>query len=104
MTKAQDTHPQPNYIAVFGWLTLLTAVEVAFSYVQNIFPSLEAMGLAQGLLRAGLITVLVAIAVAKAALVGLFFMHLKYDSRWYSVVLIVSLFFAVLFSWALFKF
>lgn len=88
MAAAHPTpHLRPNYLAVFAWLTVLTAVEVGFSYLP----------LPSGLM----VTLLVSIAVAKAALVVLYFMHLRYDSRWYALILIVALFFALLFGWGL---
>ena len=45
----------------------------------------------------GRLNIVVALGIAsiKASLVGLFFMHLKYDDRFNSVVLVSALFFAV---------
>ena len=66
------------------WLGLLvfTAVTVAVSYFNfGIFNIVVAMG----------------IASIKAALVCLFFMHLKYDNRLNQVVFFSSLFFLILF-------
>jgi caa(3)-type oxidase subunit IV len=40
-------------------------------------------------------TILIGFTLAKAALVMLFYMHLKYDSRWYSIVLVFPLFMVV---------
>ena len=81
----ETPHPakaHPNYVGIFIWLTAFTIIEVAFSYL----PTPEAIKIA----------VLVAIAIIKAALVVLYFMHLRYDSRWYAVILLVGIFFAVL--------
>lgn len=43
--------------------------------------------------------VALAIAVIKAALVILYFMHLKYDSPFYGLILVVALLFIALFIW-----
>jgi len=42
------------------------------------------------------IPLLVGFAVLKATLVVLYYMHLRYDSRWYALVLIVGVFFALM--------
>lgn len=61
-------HPIPStYFAIFGWLLGLTALEVGV--VMADWP------------RAAIVTLLVATAMAKALLIALFFMHLKFD-RW----------------------
>jgi caa(3)-type oxidase subunit IV len=41
------------------------------------------------------IAALVVIAIIKAALVVLFYMHLRYDSKWYMLILLVEIFFAL---------
>ena len=56
-----------GYMAVFGALLALTAVTVAISYVQ--LPSTPAVAVG------------ITIATAKAALVAMFFMHLKHERR-----------------------
>lgn len=68
------------YMAVFGALLALTAVTVAVSYVH--LPTAPA------------VTVGVAIATAKAALVAMYFMHLKHERRLIYVTLALT---AVLF-------
>jgi caa(3)-type oxidase subunit IV len=76
-------HPKPRtYVIVFVWLTVLTAIEVAVAAVP--MPEVIKVGL------------LVTIAIIKAALVVLFYMHLRYDSFWYWIILLVPLFFVVL--------
>ena len=57
-----------EYMVIFGLLALLTALEVAVTKVPGI--SKTGMGLS-----------LVGMALTKAALVGLFFMHLKHETR-----------------------
>lgn len=71
-----------TYLIVFGWLAFLTAVEVAVA----------ALALQENVK----VILLVAIAVIKAALVVLFYMHLRYDSKWYWVTLLVPIFFVML--------
>jgi cytochrome c oxidase subunit 4 len=63
----QQAHAEPNYIAVFIWLAALTAVEVAVVYLP--------------LTRFAMAAILVVLAFTKAALVALYFMHLKFERR-----------------------
>ncbi len=60
---------QPNYLAIFIALAVLTAIEVGVTYLP--IPR---------------IPVLVPLAVFKAGLVVLFYMHLKSDSRVFSLI------------------
>ena len=68
-----------KYVAVAVVLAVMTAVEI---------------GLALGhFLPEGLTTaILIGFTLSKAALVMLFYMHLKYETRWYSMVLVFPLF------------
>jgi len=58
-------HVSPPYYKVFAWLTVLTVAEITWAVV----------GLPRGLLVGGLAIM----AAAKAAMVGLYYMHLRYD-------------------------
>ena len=71
-----------KYVAVAVVLAVITALEI---------------GLALGhFLSQQLTTVLlIGFTLSKAALVMLFYMHLKYDTRWYSLVLVFPLFMVV---------
>jgi cytochrome c oxidase subunit 4 len=60
--------PRALYLRVFAILTVLTVAEIAVVYVP---------GVARGLL----IVALTLLALAKAALVLLYFMHLRHESR-----------------------
>ena len=71
-----------TYIIVFAWLAVMTAVEVGIA----------AAGLPENIR----IISLVALAVIKAALVVLFYMHLLHDSKWYWIILIAPIFFVVM--------
>src|ERR671924_2124474 len=63
----QQARAEPNYIGVFIWLAVLTAVEVVAVYMP--------------LTRLALAAILVILAFTKAALVALYFMHLKFERR-----------------------
>jgi cytochrome c oxidase subunit IV len=66
-----------SYVNVLLALSVLTAVTVAISHVH--------FG------RAGNIAVGLAIATVKASLVVLFFMHLKYEQRWWAAIVLFPL-------------
>jgi cytochrome c oxidase subunit IV len=55
---SETTHQEPNYMAVFWWLLVLTILEIAVIYMP-----------------------IVAMAISKATLVALYFMHLKFEKR-----------------------
>jgi caa(3)-type oxidase subunit IV len=81
--KPHAAHPRPRtYVMVFIWLTVLTAIEVAVAALQ--MPEFIK------------IAILVVIAIIKAALVVLYYMHLRYDSFWYWIILLVPVAFAIL--------
>ena len=60
-------HAEPNYMAVFWWLLALTIVEIAVIYLP--------------IARLLIIILLVGLAVTKAALVAMYFMHLKFERQ-----------------------
>jgi cytochrome c oxidase subunit 4 len=59
------THSEPNYMGVFWWLLILTVVEIAVIYLP--------------LSKIVIAILLISLAVSKAALVALYFMHLKFE-------------------------
>lgn len=74
--------PAKVYFGVFLALAAVTGIEVA---------------LTGNIANEGLkIIVLLALAVVKALLVMMFFMHLKYDTKTYSLFLLFPLFMAIL--------
>jgi len=75
--------PLKTYFAVFGSLLILTVLTVLVSVI--------------GLPATASIIVAMLVALLKATLVVLWFMHLKFDDRFYSLIFIVSLFFLILF-------
>lgn len=72
------THQEPNYMAVFYSLAVLTAVEVGVAYLKSL--PLLVMGLA-----------LVILALVKAFLVGMYFMHLKFEKRTLGIIALTPL-------------
>jgi len=75
----QDEHVttlHPNYMGVFWWLLALTILEVIFASLPTgpSYPQIAKIAL------------LVTLAVTKAALVALYFMHLKFEVRTLSLI------------------
>ena len=70
-------HEDPNYIAIFIYLAVLTAVELV----------VYAVGLPQ-VAKVGL---LIALAFAKAVLVAMYFMHLAIERRVLAVIAIIPI-------------
>jgi len=62
---ATTAHKEPNYIGVFWWLLVLTVIELGVIYLP--------------IAKIAIATMLVVLAVSKAALVALYFMHLKFE-------------------------
>ncbi|MEA2626578.1 MAG: cytochrome c oxidase subunit [Candidatus Binatota bacterium] len=60
------THAEPNYNKIFWWLLALTIIEVGITYT--------------GMPKVVTASLLISTALAKAALVALFFMHLRFES------------------------
>jgi len=75
--------PLKTYFAVFGSLLVLTVLTVLVSVI--------------GLPAPASIIVAMVVAIIKATLVVLWFMHLKFDDRFYSLIFVISIFFLVLF-------
>ena len=80
MSSNNHIVPLNIYIKVLSALLLLTALTVAVAQMDfGFFNVLIAMG----------------IATIKAALVLLFFMHLKYDNKLFPVIFLIAVFFLV---------
>ena len=71
-------HASPNYLAVFGALCVLTGVSWLLDEASG-------WGLFSG--RTLLVVLVLAVAVAKALFVAVYFMHLKFEGRWKYVLL-----------------
>ena len=63
-----DEHTIPNYMAIFWWLLGLTIAEIGWA----VMPHHSELVLAGGI---------VALAIVKAVLVAMYFMHLKFERR-----------------------
>ncbi len=81
---ASGGHSKKEYIVVFFVLTILTAIEVGIKY----------MHLGRSMMIAGLI----ALALAKAVCVAMFYMHLKTETRSLKLVIGVPLVFPFLYA------
>jgi cytochrome c oxidase subunit 4 len=79
-----ETHEAPNYMMIFYWLAGLTVVEIAVAYMP-------------GSMRTLMIAALVGLAIAKASLVAMYFMHLRFEKRTLSLVALTPPFLLVLF-------
>ena len=77
-----EAHKQPNYIAIFWWLLALTILEVGV-----IFMPLSRMLIA---------ILLVGMALSKASLVAMYFMHLKFERRTLGLIAVTPLAIAIL--------
>jgi cytochrome c oxidase subunit IV len=65
MATEHAAHAEPNYIGVFWWLLALTIIEIAVIYMP--------------LTKFVIGVLLVVMALTKAALVAMYFMHLKFE-------------------------
>jgi cytochrome c oxidase subunit 4 len=74
----------PNYVLIWVYLAVLTAVEVGIAFISH-------------LPQAVIIPALVFLAVWKALLVALYFMHLKFEPRTLLILAIVPLPLAAIF-------
>jgi len=60
-----ETHKSPNYMAIFWWLFVLTVIEIAVIYMP--------------VAKLVIAILLVSLAVSKASLVAMYFMHLRFE-------------------------
>src|SRR5574341_936956 len=75
-------HKHPNYMAIFWFLAILTVIEIAVIYMP--LPKLTI-----GVL-------LCSLALGKAALVAMYFMHLRFETRTLGMVAVTPLVLATL--------
>ena len=75
-------HKHPNYMAIFWWLAILTAIEIGVVFLPF------------GKIING--TLLCGLAVGKAALVAMYFMHLKFETRTLGLIAVTPLAIATL--------
>ena len=87
-TDTAHDFPHVPYMKVFFTLLIFTVMEYCYAYVMaEHFPLL--------------LTGLLVMAITKAALVGLYFMHLKYEGRWVLFALVPAGVFATILVCAL---
>lgn len=86
--SAENNSYFKRYAVIFGWLVIFTVLELA------------AVGV--GMPRSALVVTLIGTALGKAMLIALYFMHLKFESRWVWLLPGIPLFFIVLFVFGLF--
>ena len=81
-----EAHPRPNYTAIFVGLFILTVIEIV---VANL-----------GMHKIHIILVLVGLAVIKASLVAMFYMHLRFEKILLAFLLVAPLLFSVILTMA----
>jgi cytochrome c oxidase subunit 4 len=75
-------HKHPNYMAIFWWLAVLTVIEIGVVFLPF------------GKFVNG--TLLCALALGKASMVAMYFMHLKFETRTLGLIAITPLVIATL--------
>ena len=80
----ETEHKKPSYMAIFWWLAGFTVVEVGYS---SILPHRH---------KAMLIIGLVGFATIKAALVALYFMHLRFERKSLGIIVASTLILGVI--------
>ena len=83
-SPSQTPHRQPRYMAIFWWLLALTVLEVLASMK---------LPIAEG----PKIVLLVTMAIVKALLVALYFMHLKFEKVSLGLTISLTLVLALIF-------
>jgi cytochrome c oxidase subunit IV len=76
------TDKHPNYMAIFWWLAALTALELGVIFAP--------------LTKVTVVVLLCALAVTKAALVAMYFMHLRFETRTLGLIALTPLTIATL--------
>src|SRR5881628_2297461 len=79
---ATEAHKHPNYMAIFWFLAILTVIEIALIYMP--------------LTKVTIGVLLCALALGKAALVAMYFMHLRFEVRTLGLIAVTPLVIATL--------
>ena len=79
---ATAEHKHPNYMAIFWYLAILTVVEIAVIYLP--------------LAKFTIGVLLCALALGKAMMVAMYFMHLRFETRTLGMIAVVPLLIATL--------
>jgi cytochrome c oxidase subunit IV len=72
-----DEHAEPNYIAIWIYLAVLTVLELIVAYAP--------------IPKAAMVGGLVGLAWAKAVLVAMYFMHLRFERRSLGVIAVIPI-------------
>jgi cytochrome c oxidase subunit 4 len=83
----ETSHKEPNYMGVFWWLLALTILEVAVIYMP--------------ITRLVVGFMLVCLALSKASLVAMYYMHLKFEKRILGLIALTPLLLCILLIFAL---
>ena len=86
----ERAHTEPNYMAVFYWLAALTVIEVGVTFLTRL-----------GLTKLQIGAMLVVLAFTKAALVAMYFMHLKFERRTLALIALTPVLLCVFFIFML---
>ncbi len=87
---AMPHHKTPNYVMIFIWLIVITAAEVGVGYIPaEIVPNIVTY------------PVLLIMALAKVLLVVMYYMHLRYDNKWFTVHILAAIPLSVVFILAM---
>jgi cytochrome c oxidase subunit 4 len=86
-THAAKHHESPNYIGIFWWLLALTIAEIAVIYAP--------------VPKIAIAIMLIGMALTKAALVALYYMHLAFETRTLGVIALTPLILCVFLVFAL---
>jgi len=70
-------HEEPNYMGVFWWLLALTISEIAVIFAPNA--------------KFAIVILLIGMALTKASLVALYYMHLKFERSTLGVIALTPL-------------
>jgi cytochrome c oxidase subunit IV len=80
-------HKEPNYMAIFGWLAILTVAEITVTFVP--------------IARALIAILLIGLAITKATMVAMYFMHLKFERRTLGLIAVTPMVLCILLVFAL---
>jgi cytochrome c oxidase subunit IV len=82
MAATKADHKHPNYMTIFWWLAALTVIELAVIFMP--------------LTKLTIGVLLVGLALGKAALVAMYFMHLRFETRTLGLIAVAPLAIATL--------
>ena len=91
-STAHMEHARPNYWAIWGWLFVMTIAEVGVAK----------MPVGPAYPYGAKVLLLVGLALTKAALVAMYFMHLRFEKRTLGMIAVTPLFLCVFLLFMLF--